>query len=167
MARSYKPSVRLCIQCNKTKKIQARDLCHGCYSKWERKEKPEQVLARERRNHHKNKWKHKERRRLYARRNRQNAYSTERKTLAKVEVIKTTNPCLDCGNRFPPECMDFDHIDSTTKIADISHLVVGRYSWEKIEAEIAKCEVICANCHRIRTRKRNDERRARIIMEAA
>lgn len=57
-------------------------------------------------------------------------------------------PCADCGNRFPPECMDFDHIRGE-KRADIAQL--AHYRGAVLEAELAKCELVCANCHRIRT----------------
>jgi hypothetical protein len=59
---------------------------------------------------------------------------------------------MDCGGTFPPECMDFDHREGETKELTIgSHL---RWAWARIEAEIAKCDLVCANCHRTRTRKR-------------
>ncbi len=60
-------------------------------------------------------------------------------------------PCQDCARRFPPEAMDFDHVRGQ-KIGDISSL---RYhALTGLTAEIAKCEVVCANCHRLRTRRR-------------
>ena len=46
--------------------------------------------------------------------------------------------------------MDFDHVRGT-KVTILAKLRSGRASLSKIEAEIAKCEVVCANCHRIRT----------------
>lgn len=61
-------------------------------------------------------------------------------------------PCTDCRESFAPECMDFDHRDPTMKLRDVSRMV-GRPS-EEILAEIAKCDLICANCHRTRTKKR-------------
>jgi len=57
-------------------------------------------------------------------------------------------PCVDCGGRFPPECMDFDHVRGT-KSFNVGTRARGR--WELLAAEIAKCEVVCANCHRTRT----------------
>jgi len=57
-------------------------------------------------------------------------------------------PCHDCGRRFPPPAMDFDHV-SGIKVAGIAQMAFwGR---EKTLAEIAKCELVCANCHRERT----------------
>ncbi len=70
---------------------------------------------------------------------------------ARIAELKA-NPCLDCGGTFPPECMDFDHRPGEVKLFGVSH---GKaYAWERVEAEIAKCDLVCANCHRIRTRAR-------------
>jgi len=64
-------------------------------------------------------------------------------------------PCADCGGMFDPVCMDFDHRPGEIKTDSVSHLI-SRRAWGLIEAEIKKCDVVCANCHRIRTyRKRN------------
>ncbi len=60
-------------------------------------------------------------------------------------------PCSDCGNTFPPECMDFDHMDPSTKLFNVSCAAVSGRSVESVMAEVAKCRLICANCHRIRT----------------
>lgn len=60
--------------------------------------------------------------------------------------------CIDCGKIYPPYVMDFDHRDGTIKISSISNLAIHKTSnLEKIKAEIAKCDLVCANCHRIRT----------------
>jgi len=64
-------------------------------------------------------------------------------------------PCLDCGNSYPPECMDFDHRDPKDKDGEINKLIKS-YSLERILREIEKCDLICSNCHRIRTRKQID-----------
>lgn len=66
-----------------------------------------------------------------------------------------TKPCLDCGGVFPPYVMDFDHLDEMTKTANVSHLRRRRRPKSVITEEIGKCEVVCSNCHRIRTHKRN------------
>ena len=60
-------------------------------------------------------------------------------------------PCMDCGNSFPPYVMDFDHVGGD-KIQNVGEM--GSYSVESILKEIAKCDLVCANCHRIRTHKR-------------
>ena len=60
-------------------------------------------------------------------------------------------PCMDCGGKFPPECMDFDHVrgEKTESVASMR-----TWRMDRVLAEIEKCELICANCHRIRTRNR-------------
>jgi 5-methylcytosine-specific restriction endonuclease McrA len=60
-------------------------------------------------------------------------------------------PCLDCGERFPPEAMDFDHVKGT-KVRVVSQLV--NFPVVRLLAEIEKCELVCANCHRIRSARR-------------
>lgn len=67
-------------------------------------------------------------------------------------------PCLDCGGRFPPECMDFDHRPDEEKFIEISHTTLAQMG-----PEIAKCDLVCANCHRIRTRRRQLAARARRV----
>jgi len=62
-------------------------------------------------------------------------------------------PCTDCGTTYPPECMDFDHL-SDDKIENVSRMVYGSYSLAALTSEINKCELVCANCHRIRTSAR-------------
>lgn len=61
-------------------------------------------------------------------------------------------PCVDCGHSFPVECMDFDHVRGK-KSFNLAHVVRQIKSYAAIEIEIMKCDVVCANCHRIRTRK--------------
>ena len=74
-----------------------------------------------------------------------------------VDRIKTENPCLDCGNYFPAICMDFDHLPGFDKHDNVAELTRGGCSIETIDAEIAKCELVCSNCHRIRTLNRLEE----------
>lgn len=64
-------------------------------------------------------------------------------------------PCKDCGNSYPPCAMDFDHLEGTIKVDNISDLK-KHCSLKKIKEEILKCEIVCAVCHRIRTHKRNN-----------
>lgn len=66
-------------------------------------------------------------------------------------------PCADCGQEFDPVCMDFDHLPQFKKSMAISYMLRHRMSWDKILAEIAKCEVVCSNCHRLRTKLRGEE----------
>ena len=59
-------------------------------------------------------------------------------------------PCMDCGKKYPPYVMDFDHRDPSTKSFTISQRR-ATISLQALENEIAKCDIICANCHRERT----------------
>ena len=60
-------------------------------------------------------------------------------------------PCTDCGVRYPPWVMDFDHVRGEKKY---NVALMFRQSLETILTEIEKCEVVCSNCHRERTHKR-------------
>jgi hypothetical protein len=59
------------------------------------------------------------------------------------------HPCVDCGEA-DPIVLEFDHVRGV-KAADVSNLVKGVASRARLETEIAKCDVRCANCHRRRT----------------
>ena len=61
-------------------------------------------------------------------------------------------PCADCGRRFPPCVMQFDHRDPATKKSLVSRMRTRAHS--AILAEAAKCDIVCTNCHRDRTYKR-------------
>lgn len=60
--------------------------------------------------------------------------------------------CVDCGEG-DPVVLDFDHVRGV-KVANVSALAFRLKRWETILEEIAKCEVVCANCHRRRTAER-------------
>ena len=62
-------------------------------------------------------------------------------------------PCQDCGDSYPSYVMDFDHIGEDKEYL-ISTMVVRQCSLSKIQKEIDKCEVVCSNCHRVRTHLR-------------
>lgn len=59
-------------------------------------------------------------------------------------------PCMDCGVLYHACVMDFDHRDPSSKLATVS-LLAYRGSLEQFENEITKCDVVCSNCHRMRT----------------
>ncbi len=60
-------------------------------------------------------------------------------------------PCSDCDGIFPPEALDFDHLSDKR---DLISSMAWAYSTFRLLEEIDKCEVVCANCHRIRTTMR-------------
>ena len=76
-----------------------------------------------------------------------------RRQQAKDTIIAAKDkPCGDCRRRYPAHVMDFDHVRGK-KIANVSS---GRFhsSMRGLLKEIAKCDVVCANCHRERTYQR-------------
>jgi len=70
---------------------------------------------------------------------------------ARIQARKEATPCADCARRFPYYVMDFDHRDPEQKVAGISALVRSLVPWVQVKAEIAKCDLVCACCHRLRT----------------
>lgn len=77
------------------------------------------------------------------------AYKRRCKNQYLVRALKSV-PCTDCGVLYPYYVMEFDHIIGT-KSNSISGLMSGTKG--KLLLEISKCELVCANCHRIRTYK--------------
>ena len=61
-----------------------------------------------------------------------------------INAIKLERGCRVCGYKGSAEALQFNHI-SGDKQFNISH--DPKTAWGKITAEIAKCEVLCANCH--------------------
>src|SRR6476660_8530747 len=81
----------------------------------------------------------------------------EAELVARMRALKS-EPCADCGGRFHPAAMTFDHLPGTNKRADIATLV-RRSSIKLARQEMAKCELVCANCHAIRTYERRERSR--------
>jgi hypothetical protein len=69
-----------------------------------------------------------------------------------INKIKSDSPCTDCKKFWPPYIMDFDHLPGSKKLNDVASM--KHYTIERIQQEIAKCELVCSNCHRERTFQR-------------
>lgn len=69
--------------------------------------------------------------------------------------LKKNSSCIDCGflGIEYPSVLDFDHVNSTKKF-NISEFGNHTNSFKQVKQEIQKCEIVCANCHRIRTANR-------------
>lgn len=94
--------------------------------------------------------------RLWAKNNRSKLrkYQKERSLLARDLVLKNKEkPCKDCGQHYPYFIMEFDHVKGDKKFT-LSTATSGGRSLKSIQEEIDKCEVVCANCHRIRSYKK-------------
>jgi len=96
--------------------------------------------------------------------NRHNALHAAAKAWRRerVAAYKLSKGCADCGYANDHRALQLDHLPGTTKVDDVSSLVSARALWHRIQAEMEKCEVVCANCHAIRT----DERRKDMLREA-
>ena len=82
----------------------------------------------------------------YCYRTTKNILKTKR--LDKINAIKAEEGCARCKIK-DPRVLEFHHLDSTKKEFNIADYYYSHYSFEKLNQEIAKCIIICANCHRI------------------
>ena len=69
-----------------------------------------------------------------------------------LRAYKLKHGCADCGYRAHHIALEFDHRPGTEKLFNVSWRTA--HNAEKVWAEVAKCDVVCANCHQIRTHKR-------------
>lgn len=77
--------------------------------------------------------------------------------LHKVILGHFVTGCVDCGNT-DIRVLEFDHLDN--KDENVSDMLRAEVNVEKIKDEILKCDVVCANCHRIRTCERSNNWRS-------
>lgn len=70
-----------------------------------------------------------------------------------VRSIKESSPCADCDVSYPYYVMHFDHLDSTEKIGNVN-VLLNTKALQTTLNEIEKCDIVCANCHSVRTWKR-------------
>lgn len=77
------------------------------------------------------------------------------KHLKEIVDKAKSKPCADCGMCYDAEVMDFDHV-SGIKLGCVA-MLIRNHNEEALRAEIAKCEVVCSNCHRARTKRRRLE----------
>ena len=76
-----------------------------------------------------------------------------------IAAYVATHHCVDCGES-DPVVLDFDHVRGE-KRRNVSKMVASHFSEKSILAEIEKCDVVCANCHRRRTAKRGNWHKVR------
>ena len=139
---------RRCGRCNDVKPLtefnwrrkgrgQRDNLCRACRSAYHR----EHYLANRQRY-------------IDQARQRKQLLALERTTYL-IEYFRT-HPCIDCGES-DAVVLEFDHV--CDKSFDVAQALPYR-TWQSILDEIAKCEVVCANCHRRRTAHRRGSLRA-------
>lgn len=78
-------------------------------------------------------------------------------TLQELHLYKEKHGCFDCRNRYPHYVLEFDHKPEFQKI-DVVYRVLRNQGPEAAWAEVAKCDVLCANCHKIRTYQRENSK---------
>jgi hypothetical protein len=72
--------------------------------------------------------------------------------VAMVREYKN-RPCMDCKVQYPFYVMELDHRDPSLKLVHPHRLSTTGWTDARVKEELAKCDVVCANCHRIRTNK--------------
>jgi hypothetical protein len=78
---------------------------------------------------------------------------SHKKMLREFVNREKMKPCGDCGVQYNPWVMQFDHREPKSKLDTIANLVGNSRSLEVVKTEIAKCDVVCANCHSERTHR--------------
>ena len=118
--------MRICNVCKKRKSLSYGYKCNICHCEYQKK--------------------------YYKLHPQSTVYSHKIRQKLRRDYVKSRKnlPCMDCGKSYPWYVMDFDHVRGGKKF-NLS--IVGSMvcSFEKIDKEIAKCDLVCANCHRIRT----------------
>lgn len=70
-----------------------------------------------------------------------------------ISKYKEDSGCVDCGGRYPYFVLDLDHRNPNNKLFSVSSWKETTQDLEKVKAEISKCDVVCANCHRYRSQE--------------
>ena len=87
---------------------------------------------------------------LERKREKQNKANVRNRLIKEfIAAYKLENGCIDCGYKKHHSALEFDHVGT-----DKSINVCFAKSIEQAKKEIKKCEVVCSNCHRIRTYQR-------------
>lgn len=70
--------------------------------------------------------------------------------------------CIKCGFS-DPRALEFDHIDPISKSFGIARAITNTVSWVNILTEIGKCQILCANCHKIKISTEQNWYKGRIL----
>jgi len=83
---------------------------------------------------------------------RQRTRDKRNKIIKYVQEFKSGKICADCKEDYPYWMLEFDHLGD--KVFTIGQFSTHTTSLEIVKAEIEKCDIVCANCHRNRTHLR-------------
>lgn len=75
-------------------------------------------------------------------------YNRQRDLRKRFMEYKKTLSCQRCGFSHY-RAIHFHHRNPSEKFMPVSQMIHHQYAWEKIMAEVAKCDILCANCHAI------------------
>ena len=92
--------------------------------------------------------------RAYIERNQRNNPLQREANRIFVTQYLCKHPCVKCGES-DPVVLEFNHLQPATKTANICDMIHFRVSPARIRLEIAKCEVLCANCHQRHTTRQS------------
>jgi len=99
----------------------------------------------------------------YARAHKKPKLDKERARRAKAGThllaYLKTHPCVQCGES-DPIVLDFDHVRDV-KHYSVTYMVSHQFGLKSIQAEMDKCQILCANCHRRKTAKEQNGSRLR------
>lgn len=153
-----RPQYKVCPDCGVNKKLEKRYWNkNGTYKRKFKAYQPEIIiwssrcklctrkLSKLRREH----TTHTTQQNEYQRRSRKGVYLRSRLDAWSYLAAKG---CEDCGER-DPRLLEFDHLDPSTKKANVSSLIARGRKWsgKAIQAEVAKCRILCVRCHRLHT----------------
>ena len=140
--KQIKPLVAFATFRSRKGELRRRGICKECREK--QCSQDQEVMRAYRRKYN--------RRTKSARQVKQNACRANAKRF--VDEYKS-KPCADCKRKLPTVAMDLDHVRGA-KHKSVSLMVSAGYKIDLIKEEVAKCDIVCACCHRIRTAKRGE-----------
>lgn len=77
------------------------------------------------------------------------AKRTQKRNAAIIKEEKLKKGCAKCGYKEHHAALDFDHLDHKKKSRDIAKMHTTNV--ESLKKEMAKCQILCANCHRVKS----------------
>lgn len=122
--------MRVCKKCGGENKTKTQDWCTSCKREYDREYYTEE-----------------ERKKQIAR------VRERKKQIARWAQTLKDEPCTDCGQKYHFAAMQWDHLPGCNKVGNLAKLIQSG-SKKAILEEVAKCELVCANCHAIRTWRR-------------
>lgn len=89
-------------------------------------------------------------------------YEESQKSLHELKA----KPCTDCGGIFPHYVMEFDHVpergEKKKNICELSGS--SKFTSKRVQEELKKCDLVCANCHKVRTYLRKLDQHSQPIL---